>query len=74
LAWLERSFLLGTIGLLFGGASLLANLYERGDLFATFGWESQSQQGYVLQLLILPATVLIVGGIVVALAGSGARQ
>lgn len=66
LAWLERRVLLGVIGVLFGGASLLANLYDQGNLYARFGWDSQSQQGYVLQLLILPAAVLIIGGIVSA--------
>jgi hypothetical protein len=70
MAWLERSVLLGIIGLAFGGASLLANLYDSGDLF----WSTGSQQEYVLQLLILPAAVLIVGGIVVGLAGLGARR
>jgi hypothetical protein len=74
LAWLERSVLLGVIGLLFGGASLLANLYDQGNLYARFGWDSQSQQGTVFQLLILPAAILIVGGIAVALAGLGARR
>jgi hypothetical protein len=66
LAWLERSVLLGVTGVLFSGAALLANLYDQGNLYERFGWNTQSQQGYVFQLLILPAAVLIVGGIVSA--------
>jgi hypothetical protein len=74
LSWLERSILLGIISLAFGCASLVANLYNQGNLFHRYGWVSSSQQEYVLQLLILPAAVLIVGGLVVALAGLGARR
>jgi hypothetical protein len=74
LAWLERSVLLGVIGVVFGGAALFANLYDLGNPFDRFDWHGGTAQGYVLQLLILPGAVLILGGIVVALAGLGARR
>jgi hypothetical protein len=71
LAWLERSVPLAVIGVLFGGASLLANLYNLSNLYTRLGWDAQTAQINVLQTMILPAAILIAGGIVVAL---GARR
>lgn len=74
LAWLERSVLLGIIGVVYSAAALFSNLYDLGNPFSRLGWDAGYHQGYVFQLLVLPGAVLILGGIVVALAGLGARR
>lgn len=64
LAWMERSRLCGTIAVLFTGAALLANLYDVGNLFSRWGAETVSPAPGVLDNLLLPGAVLIVGGVV----------
>ncbi|HEV8561492.1 MAG TPA: hypothetical protein VGR06_34665 [Actinophytocola sp.] len=73
LAWLERSVLLGGIGVVFGAAALLANLYDIENLFYLLGWIPDQPQPLVLQQLLLPALVLLAGSAIVALSGRSAR-
>lgn len=81
LAWLERSILLGVVSVLFTLVSIPAaatiytiDLYlEPAAWFAGLGWNSgnpydqPNMQVFVLQQLLLPAAVLIVGGTIAAL-------
>lgn len=73
LAWLERSVLLGSIGVVFGAAALLANLYNIENVFYRLGWIPVQPQLLVLQRLLLPALVLLAGAAIVALSGRSAR-
>lgn len=81
LAWLERSALLGVVSVLFTLVAIPAaatiytvGLYlEPAAWFADLGWNSGSSfipdnmRVFVLQQLLLPAAVLIVGGTIAAL-------
>jgi len=71
LAWLQRSVLLGTVGLVFGGTALLVNLYDLVNLYYRLGWDPSRPQPRLLTLLelLLPATVLLAGGVLAALRG-----
>jgi hypothetical protein len=61
LAWLERNVLLGVIGLTFTAAALLANLFN-----IPLSWTLEQLRQLVLLNLVLPAAVLLIGGVVVA--------
>lgn len=74
LAWLERNVLLAAIGLVFGGAALWANLYDIQNMFYRLGWYPGQPQVLVLQQVLLPAAVLLVGGVAVAVTGRGAAR
>jgi hypothetical protein len=77
LAWLERSALLAVVGVLFTLAAIPSTvmiagawLYiEPAALFYHLGWQTDlfSLPVYVLQQMLLPAAVLIVGGTVAAI-------
>jgi hypothetical protein len=62
LAWIERSVLLGVIGVLFSAAALHANLEGLSQFFGR-GLGYVDGRLIVLQDLALPAGVLIVGGV-----------
>lgn len=76
LSWLERSVLLGAVSVLFTLAAVpatvmiyMAYLYiEPAALFYHLGWQTGSfdLRVFVLQQMLLPAAVLIVGGTVAA--------
>ncbi|MFI7675376.1 hypothetical protein [Actinophytocola sp. NPDC049390] len=76
LAWLERSVLLGVVSVLFTLAAvpstaMIVNptvVLDPGYLFQLLGWEADwaDTRAYALQQLLLPATVLLVGGTVAA--------
>jgi hypothetical protein len=75
LAWMERSRLCATVALLFTGAALLANLYGMENVFyRLFGGDTTSTLVSTFEDLVLPAAVLIIGGIVSLVAGRGSRQ
>jgi hypothetical protein len=77
LAWLERSVLLGVVSVLFTLAAIpttamihTIGLYlEPAALFGGLGWEAHwmNLRLFVLQQLLLPAAVLIVGGTIAAI-------
>jgi hypothetical protein len=71
LAWSERSVLLGVIGLLFAGVSLLVNLFPVENIYFRMG---SSTQTMALQYLLVPGLVLLAGGAVAALSRRGGRQ
>jgi hypothetical protein len=71
LAWMERSRLCGIVALLFTGAALLADLYDMENVLSGF---PASTQTVTFDNLVLPAAVLIVGGIVALTAGRRSRQ
>jgi hypothetical protein len=62
LAWIERSVLLGGIGVLFAAAAVHANLVGLSEYFVN-GPGYTDGRLVVLQDLMLPAAVLIVGGV-----------
>jgi len=66
LAWLERSRLLAVISAAFTGAAVLANLYNMGNVFYHLGifarWEDERTMAFMN--LLLPGTILAVGGLV----------
>jgi hypothetical protein len=72
LAWIERNVLLGVVGLVFSGAALLVNLYDMTNVYYRLGGSllplPPTQQQTLVELL-LPAVVLIVGGVLAALSG-----
>jgi ornithine cyclodeaminase/alanine dehydrogenase-like protein (mu-crystallin family) len=76
LAWLERNVLLCVVGLVFSGTALLVNLYDTVNVYYRLGLNAdamtQSQLLAFLDLL-LPAVVLIVGGVLAALSGRSAQ-
>lgn len=77
LAWLERSALLGVIGLLFTLAAIPATLlFSSPSLYVNInawfwhlGWriDPADRQLEVLQMLVLPAAILLIGGAIAAL-------
>jgi hypothetical protein len=75
LAWLERSLLLGITGVVFSAAALLTNLYDMSNLFYDLGWRIGYQTHVnALEDLLLPAAVLLIGGVVAILTGRGATR
>lgn len=72
LAWLERSTLLGVVGALFTLAAIPANhqlfYWDLTDLFGRLGWSAgvEDVRTYTLQALLVPAAILIAGGVVAA--------
>ncbi len=74
LAWSERSVLLGVVGLLFAGVSLVVNLYSVENLYYDLGWYVSGGRLLALQYLLVPGLVLLAGGAVAALSRRGGRQ
>jgi hypothetical protein len=76
LARLERSILLGAVGLVFTGGALLVNLYNIANLYYRLGWYTDRAQPQVAvwQDLLLPAVILIVGGVLAVLSGRSAAR
>lgn len=72
LAWLERSRLLGAIGVLFTLASVPAvhqiRYWDFNDLFGRLGWSADvtDVRTLTLQALLVPAVILIAGGVLAA--------
>jgi hypothetical protein len=71
LAWMERSRLCGIVALLFTAAALLADLYDMENVLSGF---TTSTLIITFDNLVLPAAVLIVGGIVALVTGRESRQ
>lgn len=73
LAWLERNVLLAVVALLFGAAALLANLYELANVFYRLGWHPDvfDLRAQVLQQVLLPAVVLLAGGVAAVVRSRG---
>ena len=75
LAWLERSRLLGLISAAFAGAAVLVNLYNMGNVFYHLGifarWEDERTNAFMN--LVLPGTILVVGGLVACFGERSAR-
>jgi hypothetical protein len=71
LAWMERSRLCGVVAVLFVAAALLADLYDMENVLSGY---PVSTQTITFDNLVLPAAVLIVGGIVALTAGRRSRQ
>jgi hypothetical protein len=80
LAWLERSVLLGVTGVLFTLTAVPATMHlntpsirlDMNELFHHLGWsvddfDTGNRQVAVLQLLLLPAAILLIAGAVAAL-------
>ncbi len=75
LAWLERSVLLGVTGVLFTltaiPATMSINLFgmhvDAEAVFYHLGFRASGLQVRVLQTLVVPATVLLIAGVVAAL-------
>jgi hypothetical protein len=74
LAWSERSVLLGVVGLLFAGVSLVVNLYSVENLYYDLGWYVSGGRLLALQYLLVPGLVLLAGGAVAALSRRGRAQ
>lgn len=76
LAWLERSRLLGVISAAFAGAAVLVNLYNMGNVFYHLGifarWEDERTNAFMN--LVVPGTILVVGGLVAWFGERSARQ
>jgi hypothetical protein len=72
LAWLERSVLLGVVAGLFTLAAVPANhqlwYWDFPDLFHDLGWTVAvtDVRAYTLQTVLVPAVVLLAGGVVAA--------
>jgi hypothetical protein len=75
LAWLERSRLLGVISAVFTSAALLANLYNMENVFYHLGIFAryEGERTMAFTNLLLPGTILIVGGAVAWFRERGAR-
>ena|SRR5579875_3152377 len=69
LIWAERSVVLAVTAVLYGGAALLANLYDVQNLVFRLGWYPPPADQALLNVL-LPGLVLVAG----AAAGFAARQ
>jgi len=72
LAWLERSALLGVIGVVFAALSacsvfFIGRYIDPRLLLHFIGWDVADRQSEILQFLLLPAMTLLVGGAVAAL-------
>lgn len=74
LAWQERNLLLAGVGVVFGGAALLVNLANVNNLFFRLGWHPEDLRPLVLQQVLLPAVILLAGGVVTVLAGRTAAR
>jgi hypothetical protein len=66
LAWVERSWLCGTIALLFTGAAVLANLYNMENVGYRLGQYAMGNNAGITEFdnLLLPGAVLVIGGVV----------
>lgn len=73
LAWAERSVLLGVIGTLFTGSALLVNLYNIENLYYRMGWVDPDTRVLALQSVLLPAAVLLGGGLTAAVTSRARR-
>jgi len=83
LAWLERSVLLGVVSVLFTLAAVPATAmiinptgnFDPAALFRQLGWQADWEDSrlYALQQVIVPAAVLIVGGMIAAVRYRGKK-
>jgi hypothetical protein len=71
LAWVERSVLCAAVATVFTGFVLGANISVMGQLFYYLGWNfgGFDSTWFAAKDLLLPAAVLLVGGVVALLAG-----
>jgi hypothetical protein len=66
---MERSVLCGVVTVLFIGASLLANLYDMENVFLGSAY-TDDVRAVTFDNLVLPAAVLIIGGVVALFVGA----
>lgn len=69
LAWMERSVLCGVVAVLFVAASLLANLYDMENVLLGSAY-TDDVRAITFDNLLLPAAVLIIGGVVALVVGA----
>lgn len=70
LAWAQRSVGATVVAVLFTAAALLANLYDMENIFfRLFGGFTDNETTIAFQSLLVPALVLLIGGVVALVTG-----
>ncbi|HEX5117706.1 MAG TPA: hypothetical protein VFW65_21140 [Pseudonocardiaceae bacterium] len=70
LAWSERSVGAAVVAALFTATAMLANLYDMENIFSRlFGGFTDNETTIAFQSLVVPALVLLIGGVVALVSG-----